>query len=821
MSSERCARTSSMTILTHLLQVWCVMAVVTGAIAGPEDFAPEDQGLYRFFVDGAAYDVDKLIPPKFINTDYIDLSKITQISKFRSGAGHDYKDSVESCRSMKHYFVTLDPTTQVRAPVAGTIMKLQEEHVGIQPWIQADVAPSFAVALFHVIPAKPLKLGMHVEEGELLGFVAAPDAYSDIAIIANIGAADRLVSYFDVISDEVFARYKARGFTSRSDFIFTKVQRDAAPLKCNGEAFVTISDPKIDMVTLSKGTAQTITVNSGFQNVRAGDAPKSIDTTATSGLAVRVSSATPAVCSVAGTKATWRIPGKCSLLFNQDGNTQFLPAALAQVDVTVLPSDALNMGLVYSSAQSDLKSFVRLSNTGTTASTVTVSLFEPSSGTAVGSWTSPVIAAGAAPQIGLDTIENNLSAAIPRADIYTLKIRPAASEFMAQNILWRPSAGTLTNLSTCETGVTASSTQLIDVHSSLLDGGYPSVIAVTNAGTAAASAQLGLYDAATGTKLGTYATVAIAANGHARVPISTIETGAKVTPGLSTYHYVIKLEGTFTGYLQHLVTNTQAGVVTDMTESCALTPTIPSVTGKPRMISVYSTAQTGVQSYLRFNNGGTIPGHVKITLAADNSGVASAEWTSPAIGPGASRQFSIGEIEKALNVAGVKPTAYTALVRPYFAGYLQHVLFRPTDGTLTNLSTCDGGVTAISGQLINVHSSLLDGGYPSAIVVTNTAPVSSTAVLGLYDATTGIKLGAMTTSDIKASAQLIMSVSTIETAANVSPGNDIYHYNIKFEAPFNGYLQHRMTNKKAGVTSDLTAVCKIDSVVCERCGVSN
>ena len=36
------------------------------------------------------------------------------------------------------------------------------------------------------------------------------------------------------------------------------------------------------------------------------------------------------------------------------------------------------------------------------------------------------------------------------------------------------------------------------------------------------------------------------------------------------YHYVIQAEGAFTGFLQHLVNNTQAGAITDMTTAGAL-----------------------------------------------------------------------------------------------------------------------------------------------------------------------------------------------------------------------------------------------------------
>src|SRR4051812_45142711 len=66
--------------------------------------------------DTQTYDINLLGVPKFVNTNYIDMRKITRISKFRSAVGHDYSDATqfgpnddikgfgptESCRSMKH-----------------------------------------------------------------------------------------------------------------------------------------------------------------------------------------------------------------------------------------------------------------------------------------------------------------------------------------------------------------------------------------------------------------------------------------------------------------------------------------------------------------------------------------------------------------------------------------------------------------------------------------------------------------------------------------------------------------------------------------------
>jgi hypothetical protein len=89
----------------------------------------------------STYDVDKNGVPKFMGADYIDLSSIVKISKFRSAAGHDFSDSFESCRSMKHYFWPAggdpgeehDPswtTVEIYSPCDGTISCVWEEWAG-------------------------------------------------------------------------------------------------------------------------------------------------------------------------------------------------------------------------------------------------------------------------------------------------------------------------------------------------------------------------------------------------------------------------------------------------------------------------------------------------------------------------------------------------------------------------------------------------------------------------------------------------------------------------------------------------------------------
>jgi hypothetical protein len=98
-----------------------------------------------------------------VEADYIDLSKIASISKFRSGEGHDYSDDFESCRSMKHYFkpgADIDwVTVKIFSPVTGVIVRTDEEWAGTKLDIQVDKCPAFVVSIFHVKLIAALRQG--------------------------------------------------------------------------------------------------------------------------------------------------------------------------------------------------------------------------------------------------------------------------------------------------------------------------------------------------------------------------------------------------------------------------------------------------------------------------------------------------------------------------------------------------------------------------------------------------------------------------------------------------------------------------------------
>jgi len=181
--------------------------------------------------------------PQFVDVDYIELDKISRISMFRSAVGHDYSDEFESCRSMKHYFQPHDSldwsAVKIFAPVSGIVTNVFEEWAGTQVQINSFEQPDFFFNIFHLSLTGTLGIGDTVTAGLQLGTHFGSMTMSDIAVGFDSPDGWRLVSYFDVLTDLAFQDYQARGFTSRNDAIISQTARDADPLTCDNETFIT------------------------------------------------------------------------------------------------------------------------------------------------------------------------------------------------------------------------------------------------------------------------------------------------------------------------------------------------------------------------------------------------------------------------------------------------------------------------------------------------------------------------------------------------------------------------------------------------------
>ena len=239
--------------------------------------------------------------------------------------------------------------------------------------------------------------------------------------------------------------------------------------------------------------------------------------------------------------------------------------------VTATFTPLIRIGAVLSSAQADPQSFLRFTNTGSAAGTVTVSLSDSGSGRTLTTWTSPRIAPGTAQQFAVATLEAAAGTFVkPR--YYSVQVTPQFPGAF-QHVVWSAGQGLLTDQSTCNAGAGTPGTQLAFVHSSAIgDAGYPATVVVHNTGASAAATVLSVTSAATGALLGSYTTAQIAANGQALIPVAQIETDLNLPRAtvMATQHYVITATGGFSGYLQNLVANDRVGVTTDLTAMCAM-----------------------------------------------------------------------------------------------------------------------------------------------------------------------------------------------------------------------------------------------------------
>lgn len=191
--------------------------------------------------DNSTYDVDLNGIPKFVGSNYIQLSKIYRISRFRSGVGHSYTDDSESCRSMKHYFqpkVSISwSTVKICSPVTGTVHAKKEGWAGTQIKIKSDQYPAFFFIIFHVNLSGSFNIGTQVNAGQILGTHIGSQTMSDIAVGVNTPNGWKLISYFSVVTDALFKIYHDRGVVNRNKFIISQAAREADPLNCDGEDF--------------------------------------------------------------------------------------------------------------------------------------------------------------------------------------------------------------------------------------------------------------------------------------------------------------------------------------------------------------------------------------------------------------------------------------------------------------------------------------------------------------------------------------------------------------------------------------------------------
>jgi hypothetical protein len=220
--------------------------------------------------------VDPNNPPRIATHNFIDLDPYIGISKLRSAYGHDYSfgddehdPEGKSCRSMKHYFdaYTTDQrwagnfgsydtkgNVKFYAPADGLLTQIMSNAISggteYQFMIQATQYPTIMFGFHHVDLLEELRSGGSVVAGQHLGYIARPHGQGEIAVMVMVGMRmSEYISFFDIMTDDVFAMYQARGIKSRAEMSITKEERDANPIKCDtdfeqGGKFIAQGDPE-------------------------------------------------------------------------------------------------------------------------------------------------------------------------------------------------------------------------------------------------------------------------------------------------------------------------------------------------------------------------------------------------------------------------------------------------------------------------------------------------------------------------------------------------------------------------------------------------
>lgn len=193
----------------------------------------------------------------------VNLADINKISRFRSSSGHNYNDASETCRSMKHYFEphsNVNQSTEIYAPFQARVIavynddgpigdnEVNNQHITLQPLNH----PAIQFEIFHTELASELMIGSVVDAGTLLGWADLTrngNTGSDFDFAVHVNTLDgmRLVSLFDLLTDEAFAEYTVwSGLNLRDDFKISKTSRDANPLQCANDSISPYSGQFID-----------------------------------------------------------------------------------------------------------------------------------------------------------------------------------------------------------------------------------------------------------------------------------------------------------------------------------------------------------------------------------------------------------------------------------------------------------------------------------------------------------------------------------------------------------------------------------------------
>lgn len=209
-------------------------------------------------------DISDIIGQPYLTALHVELDKIEKISRYRSAAGHNFVDySGESCVNLKHYFHTYDegePPAQSELPSSlnyfvpanGTIVTIGQARPEDDPEdyeidIQLDANPNIIVRVFHLTPSIGIEVGASVSAGDVLG--ASPSAQldsGDFAVYVKTNQGYRLLSMFEIMSNEILNEYIARGVSQnwRQDLYYDEADDYPSQITCENGTWGNLRHPE-------------------------------------------------------------------------------------------------------------------------------------------------------------------------------------------------------------------------------------------------------------------------------------------------------------------------------------------------------------------------------------------------------------------------------------------------------------------------------------------------------------------------------------------------------------------------------------------------
>ncbi|MGE4062602.1 MAG: S8 family serine peptidase [Rhodospirillaceae bacterium] len=226
-----------------------------------------------------------------------------------------------------------------------------------------------------------------------------------------------------------------------------------------------------------------------------------------------------------------------------------------------------------------------------------------------------------------------------------------------------------------------------------------SMLRFFNPGDAPGNVRVTLRDGESGAYVGDWTSPTIPAHASLQFSAKSIQANAMrggfpVVPQLRAY-FNFDVASTFRGSAQHVLFNTQSGVISNLTNCGTALPT----DNAKQLMNVHSGAVVGYQSRIRVVNTGAAPAAATLSFYNAGTGTKILDWPTPEIPSGAAFEVPITSLEARLTLPaggldGGNGTYNVTLGG--FSGYLQHLVENLEPGALVDMTAkCD---LAVSGS---------------------------------------------------------------------------------------------------------------------------